>query len=179
MPDRPPPIQFMPLTVADLPRLARWLAAGEARRWYARRDMGYADVQAEYGPKISGVEPTRGCLIELGGAPIGYIQSYLIRDYPTYAAALRIEPGAAGLDLFIGEAAYLHRGFGSRALAQYIREFLFTEETVSCCVVGPDPENAAAIRAYGKIGFEYVKTVQVPGEDCPEYVMRVTREGLK
>ncbi|MCX6362138.1 MAG: GNAT family N-acetyltransferase [Armatimonadetes bacterium] len=179
MPETAPPISFSAITVADLPRLARWLAAGEARRWYARRDMSYADIQAEYGPKISGAEPTHGSLIELGGAPIGYIQSYLIRDYPAYAAALQVEPGAAGLDLFIGDPAYLHRGFGGRALAQYIRERLFADEMVSCCVVGPDPDNAAAIRAYAKVGFEYIKTVQAPGEDCPEYVMRVTREGLR
>ena len=57
----------------------------------------------------AGREPT-SCYITLyAGQPVGYIQAYLIADYPEYAEALGVEVGAAGVDLFIGEEAYVHR----------------------------------------------------------------------
>ena len=38
--------------------------------------------------------------------------------------------------------------------------------------------NRAAIRAYEKAGFTYLKTVEIPDEDDPEYLMRLARADL-
>jgi len=107
--------------------------------------------------------------------PVGYLQTYRIADHPEYARALQIEADAAGVDLFIGEAEYLYRGLGPAALRKFLKEVIFADPEISCCVLGPQPENRSAIRAYEKVGFRYVKTVRVPGQEEPEYLMRVLR----
>ena len=47
---------------------------------------------------------------------------------------------------------------------------------VDSCIIGPAQNNHAAIRAYEKAGFKYLKTVSIPGELEPEYLMRIGRE---
>ena len=46
------------------------------------------------------------------------------------------------------------------------------------CVIGPSVKNAAAIRAYEKVGFRALKQVRVPGETDPEFLMRITAAEL-
>jgi aminoglycoside 6'-N-acetyltransferase len=43
------------------------------------------------------------------------------------------------------------------------------------CIIDPEPANRIAIRAYEKAGFRYVKTVKVPAEPQPAYLMRISR----
>ena len=38
---------------------------------------------------------------------------------------------------------------------------------------GSDERNAIAIRAYEKAGFRYFKTIRLPDEDAPEYLMHI------
>src|SRR5262249_7750269 len=103
--------------------------------------------------------------------PIGYIQAYWIGDHNEYARALQVGPGSAGVDLFIGEPEFVHRGLGSVILRQFVRETVFDRMGARYCVIGPEVGNIIAIRAYEKAGFTYLKTVQVPGERAPEYLM--------
>ena len=43
-------------------------------------------------------------------------------------------------------------------------------------MIAPEPKNVAATRAYEKAGFRFFKTIQVPIEPEPEYLMKLTRE---
>jgi len=79
------------------------------------------------------------------------------------------------LDLFIGEAAYLHQGLGAETLRIFLQQVVFRQPWAEACIVGPEPCNRAAIRAYEKAGFVYWKTVHIPGEAQPEWLMRVWR----
>jgi len=167
-------IGFRPLAAADLPLLRRWLATDFVREWY---DDGPPDeaIAREYLPKIRGEDPTRPFLILLGERPIGYIQTYRIADSPDYASAVRVDADAAGVDLFIGEADCIHRGLGAPILRRFLCDIVFAAADVGSCVIGPAAGNAIAIRAYEKAGFRYLKTVRVPGEPEPEYLMRIAR----
>lgn len=49
---------------------------------------------------------------------------------------------------------------------------------VESCIIDPEPTNKAAIRAYEKAGFKYEKTIQVPTEAEPSYVMRIMPSDL-
>jgi RimJ/RimL family protein N-acetyltransferase len=167
--------EFRPLAWDDLPLLHRWLNTPHVLRWW-REPLSLDEVRAKYGVKISGEEPTQGYVIAHEGRPVGFIQSYRIADHPEYAEAIDVEDGAAGLDLYLGEPDCVHRGLGTAAVRQFLREVIFADPEVTCCVLGPDPENAAAIRCYEKVGFRYLKTVQVPDEPNPEYLMRIGRE---
>jgi RimJ/RimL family protein N-acetyltransferase len=167
---------YRPLRHDDLPLMHRWLNRGEALRWYGLRSTTLDEIVAEYGPLIDGREPTRPFAITYAGRPIGYVQTYLVRDHPEYAEAIGVPADSAGVDLFIGEDEFLHRGLGTALLRRFLREVIFADERVGRCVLGPDPANAAAIRAYEKIGFRYLKTVRVPDQEAPEYLMEITRE---
>jgi len=45
-------------------------------------------------------------------------------------------------------------------------------------MIDPAENNLAAIRAYKKVGFHHIGTVQAPGELEPSYVMILRREEL-
>lgn len=170
-------IRFRPLEAADFPLMQRWLNTPHVLRWW-KEPLTLEQVAAKYLPRIELREPTRQYLILYAGAPIGSIQAYRMDDYPEYAEAAEVGVDAAGVDLFIGEPGYLYQGFGPEILRRFLREHVFSDPEVGCCVLGPDPQNRAAIRCYEKAGFRYLKIIQVSGEDVPEYLMRILREQL-
>ncbi len=169
-PDR---IRFRPLAISDLPLTHRWLNTEHVMRWYSPKGASYEEVVTKYGAYIRGEKPTRPYLILYSAAPIGYIQTYRIADWPEYARHVGVEEGAAGLDLFIGEPAYRHQGLGHHTVRRFLAEIIFGQTGAMCCVLGPEPENRAAIRTYEKAGFRYLKTVRISGEEQPEYLMRI------
>jgi hypothetical protein len=87
------------------------------------------------------------------GVPIGYIQAYRYSGFPDFTQHLALGEDAAGLDLFIGEPAYVHRGWGRYVLASFLRSVTFADASVPSCVVLPEPENSIAICCYEKTGF--------------------------
>jgi aminoglycoside 6'-N-acetyltransferase len=175
MPD-PAQISFRRLRQDDLALMHRWLNSGEVLRWYGQRPIGYDEVARKYSRNILGEQPTDSFLIMYGDTPVGYIQTFLIDSYPVYAQFVAAGADAAGIDIFIGEDAYRHRGIGSAALIKFLREVVFSAGVASTCIIGPEPKNTAAIKAFEKAGFKYWKTIKIPGEAEPELLMRITRE---
>jgi len=178
--DAPNPalIGFRRMVLDDLPALHRWLQTAHVLEWWwGGVAPSYAAVVEKYAPRIRREEPTDPYVMLYGDRPIGFIQTYMIRDYPEYAHVVAVDDGAAGVDLFIGEADVLHRGLGSRILRAFVRAFIFGASNATCCVIGPSETNRIAIRAYEKAGFRYVKTVPSPNEPTPEYLMFLTRAG--
>jgi len=172
----PTQIGFRRMTMDDLPLMHRWLQTPHVLEWWwGGVAPSYEAVAEKYGPRIRGEEPTELYLMLSGDRPIGYIQTYMIRDYPEYAALVGTDDGAAGVDLFIGEADYLHKGLGSHILRAFLREIVFGVGDATSCIIGPSEANRIAIRAYEKAGFRSFKTVPSPNEPTPEYLMRITR----
>lgn len=169
-------IGFRQMTPDDLRQIHRWLQEPEVLKWWwGGIAPTYAAVEEKYAPRARGEEPTDQYFILHAGRPIGYIQTYMIRDYPEYAAAVGVDEAAAGVDLFIGEAAYLHKGLGSHILRAFLRDIVFGASDVASCIIGPSETNAIAIRAYEKAGFRYLKTIPSADEPVPEYLMRISR----
>jgi RimJ/RimL family protein N-acetyltransferase len=176
-------ISFRRLTMEDLPLMHRWLNTDHVAQWYDVGGVHYPaveQVEARYAPAIRGEMPTDQYVILYGDLPIGPIQTYRIGDHPAYAQAVQLDGGAWGVDIAIGEVDYVHRGLGSYILRRFLRDIVFALPNVTSCVIGPDPTNSIAIRAYEKAGFTYLKTVTVPG-DLPseqEYLMVISREDV-
>ena len=172
----PREISFSRLRASDLELMHRWLNAPHVRRWWYAEGNSYAEIEEHYLPAIEVREATKPFLILHRDEPIGYVQSCRIsaEDDETYASLVDVED-PAGVDLFIGEPQYLHRGLGLYLIRRFLSEQVFSDPRIAVCVIGPEPKNIAAIRAYEKAGFRFFKTIQVPGEPEPEYLMRLPR----
>jgi aminoglycoside 6'-N-acetyltransferase len=173
-----PAIRFRPLALDDLELMHRWLSAPHVREWWNDARTA-AEIRAKYARRIAGAEPVRCYTIELGGRPIGYIQTYRICDYPDYNRHVGARQDCAGIDLFIGEPEMIGRGIGTHAVAEFLRSIVFADAAIGSCAIGPELGNRRAIRAYEKAGFRYWKTIAVPGEPAPEYLMLATRRDFE
>lgn len=170
-------IRFRALDFAGLPLMHRWLNRDFVARWWPGWPS-FEQVREKYAPCINGTEPSRGYIIEIGATPIGYVQCYLIGDWPDYAKYVAENENAAGMDVFIGEPEYARRGLGPLILRAFMREVVFPTTGAVNCIIGPAVNNRAAIRAYEKAGFRYLKTISIPDELEPEYLMRIGRDEL-
>ena len=168
------------MEMADLPLLQRWLTENQlVKDIYAHgRGIPFQEVVAKYAPRIRGETPTTPYLILYGEKPIGYIQTYLWRDYPDYSDHLGLKEEAASIDLFIGEEEYLHKGLGAPLMREFLRKYVFGDAAVQSCVVTPEVRNESALRAYVRAGFKQVCTMEHPDEPGPICVIRMGREDL-
>jgi len=169
-------IAFRPLGSADIPLLARWLDDPEVGRWYDEGGSTLEYLTPLYAPVIAGDDPNRAFIVLIEGAAAGYVQAVPIDAFPAYAAQLRLEAGAVGIDLYIGEAAFRGRGLGALILSRFTEDVVFGLMRAPLAVIGPDPTNRRAVRCYEEAGFAWIKTVDVVDDDSPhnsgtEYLM--------
>jgi aminoglycoside 6'-N-acetyltransferase len=165
------------LWASDLERMHLWLNAPHVRRRWYEEGTSYQEIEEGYLPRTDGREAPRPFVILHKDKAIGYIQSHLISD-EGYASLVEVED-SAGVELFVGETEYLYRTLGKHIVRSFLFEHVFSDLGIAVCVTGPDvtgpePKNAAAIRAYEKAGFRYFKSTHVPGE--PEDLMMLGRE---
>ena len=117
-------ITFRLMTRDDLPLVHEWHQRPHVARWWTARTT-FEETEAHYVPTIEGTEPTQHYLALLDGEPLGMIQTYLVSDYPDYAALIEEGEGTAGLDLFIGEKAQTGRGLGTEMIGRFEEEIVF------------------------------------------------------
>ncbi|HYF93409.1 MAG TPA: GNAT family N-acetyltransferase [Symbiobacteriaceae bacterium] len=174
-----PDFHFRRLTMEDLPLMHRWIHTARVKAvWDPDKAWTYSEVVDKYQPRTDGSEPTDSFVIMCDGQPIGYIQTYLWRDYPDYAQHLHLTEEAASLDVFIGDEAYIGKGIGPQMLICFMREIVFANPALDSCIISPEVTNVPAIKAYEKAGFRHWKTMDHPNESTPVYLMRVGRADL-
>jgi RimJ/RimL family protein N-acetyltransferase len=174
-------ISFSSLVGSDLPLLHSWLNYPEVAKWYREGGTGYpslAYVLEKWSQRLLGQDKTRCYIIRCDDEPVGYIQCALNDDNPEYKTVFRFEDNTAGIDLLIGEAAYLHKGWGSLIIIKFLKEVVFKIYEVNVCTIDPEPENTIAIRAYEKAGFHYLKTVWNPIDRVWAYLMEIRRNAV-
>ena len=170
-------ISFRRLDFADLPLLHKWLNMPHVHEWYDKHDINSLErVTKDYGDQITGKEPIDSYMVLYEEKPVAYIQSYKVIDWPEFMAAVGPDEHAAGVDLFIGEKDFIGKGLGALMLTKFLKEIVFVEKGITKCIIDPEPDNKRAIRVYEKIGFKYVKTVQIPGEPELTYLMEIRKE---
>jgi aminoglycoside 6'-N-acetyltransferase len=154
-------ITFRPLDMSDMPRLAAWLMAPHVRQFYQPAPITLAEVTAEYAPMIG--EWTTICHIACAAEPFAYVQSYRNRAYPDWAALIEAQDGIS-LDLFIGDQAFLHRGFGRALILAYLREVAlmhFAGETRA--YIAHARANTTALRCSQAAGFRPLREFMEDG----------------
>ncbi len=159
----------------DLRIVHEWLQRPHVRRWWVDRET-YEEVVEHYLPSIQGRDPTDHYIVLLGEQPIGFLQTYLVSDYPDYAAVVGAGEGVAGVDILIGDEELTGRGIGSEILRRFVEEIVFAAPTTIACLADPDVQNVASIRAFEKAGFRVVEEIVDP-EDGERHVI-VRRDRL-
>jgi aminoglycoside 6'-N-acetyltransferase len=108
-----------------------------ARRW------GNVDIEEEIGEEF--IEAEDGFVIEVDGEVVGAIQYHEESD-PMYRHA--------GIDIFLTTSRH-GEGLGTEAI-RVLARYLFEERGHHRLTIDPAADNAAAIRAYEKVGFRRV-----------------------
>jgi RimJ/RimL family protein N-acetyltransferase len=168
-------ISFRPLLRSDFPLLQEWLSAPHVAAWW-HEPLDLASVNAKYGPRVDGTEPTRVFVIEHAGRPVGWIQWYLWSDYPEHAVQLGAELSSAGIDLAIGELAMTGLGLGPFAIREFLSQIVFADASVSAVITDPEESNLGSLRAFEKAGFMVTSTIQLMGENFNRRVVRMDRQ---
>jgi aminoglycoside 6'-N-acetyltransferase len=148
-------LSFRPLERSDFPLLAEWLGAPHVDSWWPGPNDLPA-IEAKYGPRVDGIEPTEVFVVEADHEPIGMIQRYRIRDYPEWEQAIRavaIPTDAAGIDYLIGVPTLVGRGVGPKIIGRFVDETWRQLPDVSAIAVSVQQANRQSWRALEKVGF--------------------------
>jgi aminoglycoside 6'-N-acetyltransferase len=145
MSETPTRYAFRPMTDADMPLMAAWLAEPHFARWWGDPAAEVRDVESNLTS-----DTVRPYVIVIDGEPAGYLQSYDIHAETGHPYQDQ-PPGTIGIDLSIGNAELVGRGHGPRVIDAFASE-LFAAGAPRV-VLDPHPANLAAIRAFAKAGF--------------------------
>lgn len=145
--------------------------------WLQGNEPSYEELFEKYSRRVLGEDPTTCYLFYLYDKPIGFIQSYLWKDYPDDAVYLGKEASeSSSLDIFIGETKLRGLGLGPNIIRTFLEEILFQKNTADACLIVPATSNQRAIRAYEKAGFKRLREVESPKEPEPVTLMYITKE---
>jgi aminoglycoside 6'-N-acetyltransferase len=140
------------------------------RRWDEQPHVVASDPNDDWGWEVElGRSPDwrEQLVAELDGRAIGFVQiidparedSHYWGDTP---ASLR------AIDLWIGEASDLGKGYGTRMMALAL-ERCFADPSVAAVLVDPLAENTRAHRFYERLGFRFVERRRFGADDCSVY----------
>jgi aminoglycoside 6'-N-acetyltransferase len=145
-------VVLRPLRVDDVPTVLEIQAQPGIARWWGQ------PKETELRAKAEGTDDSTAFAVELDGQIVGLAQYHEEED-PMYRHA--------GIDLFLSEDVH-GRGLGTDAVRTVAR-YLIDERGHHRLVIDPAADNAAAIRAYEKVGFRPVGVMRqyerLPGGD--------------
>lgn len=170
-----PNVGFRPLRRDDLKLVHEWLQRPHVARWWNDGERTFDEVAGHCLPAIEGAESTDHYVIELDRLPVGFIETYLVVDYPEWEAIVQVGEGVAGVDLFIAESDLTGKGLGTEVLRRFVDEVVFAVPRTTACVADVDVDNAASLRAFSKAGFRAVGEIVDPPSGRPHTVMRKDR----
>ena len=168
----------------DYELMVRWRNSPHVRYWWDPDlpALTLDSARDEYRPDTGPDSPTTACIVELDGAPVGFMQFYRWAAYADEAAEVGIpfDDGVWGVDVFIGETDLVGRGLGTRMMIA-LCEYLETERDARSIALTTELTNAAAIRCYEKAGFAKIREVRDldtrDGERTRDWLMIRRRRG--
>ncbi len=161
-------ITFVPLAESHFPLLLKWLETPHVKKWWDQ-DVTYTMelVKEKFGKHIHGLalsknsnHKTYAYIICANKEMIGYIQAYNAHDF-SHENSLdlsAISGSVCGIDLFIGEQLFLHKGWGAVILNAFESQVLTTH--FDRCLLDPAKDNLTAIKAFTKAGFKIFEQFQ-------------------
>ncbi|MDP1723025.1 MAG: GNAT family N-acetyltransferase [Candidatus Gottesmanbacteria bacterium] len=172
-------ISFERLQLAGLDLMHKWLNEPHVHEWYDKdKENTLEAITKRYAPKIKGEKPTDCYIVLYGKKPVAYMQTYKVNDWPEFGNHVGYDDNTASIDLFIGDTSFMGRELGNKMIKKFLKKIVFANNSINTCIIGPEPNNTRAIKAYKKAGFKYVKTVQIHNEPDPTYIMELRKEEL-
>lgn len=155
-------ITFRKVTQTDIPLLSRWFRKPHVAAWWPVPETNefFENFLARIRSKN-----TIPFLVYSNQTPIGYIQYYHIDRTIEKAGSwlpAELPKTTIGTDQFIGEEDYLNKGYGTLFIKEFIKQLPVWAPEITTIIVDPEPENAAAIRCYEKVGFTRMGIYQAP-----------------
>ncbi len=163
--------KFRKLKRRDFSLLYEWMNGGEVKKWYTKGTITQARIEEKYLPCVLGKSPKLTMLAYVDADPIGFVQAYSIHHYPAYEEQVGIQD-SIGIDMFIGDAERINQGLGSQMLKVFVEDVISDYFSEKIAVIGPEPDNKRAIRAYEKAGFHFSHQIENPREEIHEYLMK-------
>jgi len=153
-------LQFIKLKLEHISLIHKWFNLPHVKEFYSLRSWSEDEVLKKLQPYIFGEKPVYPFLVLGKGTPIAYVQYYPIKYFPWPKQDLpeSIIQEGAGMDLFIGEAEFLGKGYGGQIIKQFLDKIIWPH--FSYCVVDPDVENSKALKCYKKLGFKDHKIIE-------------------
>jgi aminoglycoside 6'-N-acetyltransferase len=155
-------VSLRPMTQADLPTVAGWLAEPHVARWWTPDTTAEAQLD-KYRERITAGGATTMLMASDQGRLVVWGQWYRWADYPAPAHAMQALKGEAGIDYAIGDPTAVGHGFGTELVAALVREVRRCTGPVGL-LVAPDATNAASRTVLEKNGFNLVSIRPVATE---------------
>lgn len=166
---------FKPLEITDFKQLFIWLQEPHVKMyWDTEIEYTYEMIYDKYYPRIISGLP-KMFIVKYNNDIIGYIQSYIEEDFIKYD----LDEVAIGIDVYIGNINYLHKGHGSTIVSEFIEKEVFIDNSINTVIIDPEVDNVIAQKAYYKAGFRYIKTMYSDIEKREQYLMKLVRPSKK
>lgn len=158
-----PRITLRVATIEDLPLLLHW----DDQPHVIDSDP---DEDWNWEQELRHCPPWREQLVaEADGRPIGFVQIIDPELEETHYWG-EVEPNLRAIDIWIGEAEDLGRGYGSEMMRLAIAR-CFSEPEVRAILIDPLASNVGAQRFYERMGFRFVERRRFGDSDCCVYRM--------
>ncbi len=162
-----PSIKLRPATINDLPVLQYWDEQPHVLASDPNDDWGWA-TELEKNPVWR-----EQLIAELENRPLGFIQIIDPLLEETHYWGESVEPNLRAIDIWIGEAADLGKGYGTMMMNLAL-EKCFAPPEVTAVIIDPLATNTDAHRFYERLGFKFVEERSFGEDDC--FVYRLERE---
>lgn len=155
-----PRIELRPASPNDIALLRHWgeqphVLEATDDDWHWEEELGRA------------LDWREQLIAELDGRPIGYVEIVdPARDEEHYWGDC--PPNLRSIDIWIGEADALGRGYGTEMMEQSLAR-CFAAPEVEAVIIDPLASNVRAQRFYERLGFRFVERRQIWGDDIAVY----------
>lgn len=168
-----------PATQADVELLAEWARRPHVVRASsddpaATEAFGDVDWSEEVARRDSlGPDVWEVLIAELDDRPVGMVMIADPHREPEHYWG-DIEPNLRAIDIWIGEATDLNKGYGTRIM-QAVLARCFAAPSVTALLIDPLESNLRAHRFYQRLGFTFLERRRFGLDDCLVYQLTRNR----